>query len=56
MENHVNVIIDRYDDVIILSYDSHAIGIDELEDFKEDIKSIYEYEIIAIPNAKITII
>lgn len=56
MNININVIIDRINSVVILSYDSNVIEIGELENFKEDIKSIYGYEVMALANADVTII
>lgn len=41
---------------MILSYDSNVIEIGELENFKEDVKNICGYEVIALANSEVTII
>lgn len=56
MDKYINIIIDKINGVVILSYDSHIIGTEELERYQEDIKNIYGYEVMVLANAEVTII
>ncbi|MDW4036095.1 hypothetical protein QI300_11265 [Staphylococcus saprophyticus] len=56
MEEYLNITFDRINGVAILSYDFDIFEVTELEQFKEDIKDVYGYETIAVPNAKVTFI
>lgn len=56
MNKYINIIIDKINGVVILSYDSHIIGTEEIERYQEKIKNVYDYEIIIVPNANVQVL
>lgn len=56
MEEYINLIIDKINSVVILSYEGNLVNDDELEKIEIDIENTYGYKVIKIPNATVTII